>query len=485
MALLCLELTGKKIRENIQQVEKYRSSVDLVELRADCLAGEELFQIHKFPLMVSLPVILSIRREETGGSFNASEEERRKLFELGLTGNYAFVDFEAGFQVPSLKEKALNSGIKIIRSFHNLSGVERSALLSSEIPKFEVRSSSTADFLRFIEAVLSLKEEPSCSGRRIFVARGDYGFPSVVLAEKLGSFITYCSAEGRESAHGHSDPETLQEIYRFKNIKRETSLFGIIGNPVMHTRSPRIHNPAFKHLGIDAVYIPFQTDTLPEFMKLMDIMDIRGFSVTIPHKERIIEFLDSQSEAVSATGSCNTVVRRGKKLHGENYDVEGFLDPLKKRLGSERLKGMKATVIGAGGAARSVVFALVSSGVEVCIINRTKEKAEKLAKEFRCKYEGLDESGLDLARIYNNLVVQTTSVGMYPNVDGDPLPEYEFKRDQIVYDLIYIPEETNFLKRAKEAGCTVIGGGEMLLQQAYRQFSLFTGKQYPFNGSRD
>jgi len=156
--------------------------------------------------------------------------------------------------------------------------------------------------------------------------------------------------------------------------------------------------------------------------------------------------------------------------------VEGFLNPLLRRLGEIR-PGLGATVIGAGGAARAVVCALARSGVRPLILNRSVQRARGLAEDFGCRGGGLDQ--VELIQGHNELIVQTTSVGMEPAVEGDPLPDYRFNGSELVYDLVYKPQLTVFLKRAEAAGCTVIPGREMLDRQAEIQFKLFTGQDYP------
>jgi 3-dehydroquinate dehydratase / shikimate dehydrogenase len=179
-------------------------------------------------------------------------------------------------------------------------------------------------------------------------------------------------------------------------------------------------------------------------------------------------------------GSCNTVYPGDRGFHGANTDVSGFTASLADFLdGTNRISGMKATVIGAGGTARAVVYALSRLGAEICVINRTPERAGSLAADFGCTWAPLGEESVCTIKRYSDLIVQTTSAGMYPQENVDPLRFYEFSGDELVYDVIYTPAETAFLRRAKDAGCKTQNGERMLLAQAYCQFKIFTGLDYP------
>jgi shikimate dehydrogenase len=204
-------------------------------------------------------------------------------------------------------------------------------------------------------------------------------------------------------------------------------------------------------------------------------MGVFGLSVTIPHKQTVIELAGSVDESVKAAGACNTLVldEESQRWAGYNTDWKGFLKPI----ADLSLEGRSALVIGAGGAARAVVYALITRGMNITIVNRTLSRAEKLAREFGCACASIEEAG----RLFNKnpegplLVVQTTSAGMNPDAEADPAPGLQFTGREIVYDIIYTPEETVFLKRATEAGCRTINGSTMLKAQAAEQFLLFTG----------
>jgi 3-dehydroquinate dehydratase/shikimate dehydrogenase len=272
-------------------------------------------------------------------------------------------------------------------------------------------------------------------------------------------------------------------LYRFSRIDADTAVYGVIGNPIMHSLSPSIHNRGFAALGLNAVYLPFLVDDLASFWAVADSLDIRGISVTAPFKEEVLPALARRDALVEALGACNTVTRvRGTQRgewEGTNTDVEGFLGPLREAFAGAIPRGLRATVIGAGGASRAVLQALVSQGAEVLLLNRTVERARELAHRFPVRAAPLDERAPALAREYSRLIVQASSAGMEHDAGVDPFPGCQFSGREVVYELIYRPPVTAFLDRARRAGCRLVFGEQMLLAQAREQFRLFTGLNLP------
>ena len=276
----------------------------------------------------------------------------------------------------------------------------------------------------------------------------------------------------------------MQERYRFDAIGAQTPVYGIIGNPVAHSRSPEIHNGGLAVAGLPGVYVPFLVDDVERFLDLAASLGVRGLSVTIPHKEAVIALLSRADRSVAGAGACNTLVREGGCWTGYNTDAAGFMEPLAEVLAAGRVR--RATVIGAGGAARAIVWALREAHVEVLIANRTLPRAAALAAEMSAQAVAL--TAPDLAQrvaACSDLIVQSTSVGMVrhgtdaPAVVNDPIAHLPLTGREIVYDIVYAPPETALLKRARAAGCEIVFGHEMLLGQAYEQFRLFTGVPYP------
>jgi 3-dehydroquinate dehydratase/shikimate dehydrogenase len=473
---ICLSVTGRSLEGDLETVNLYRRCIDLVELRADFLADSELSSLGRFPQLAGLPVILTLRRRRDRGVFDGSEAERCRLL-AAAGGRFAYVDLEEDLRAPALEESVRSRGSRIIRSlcdFDNLPDnlaerIRRLPRRGDEIPKAAVWPAGCADLLRLLRCARELQD----IGEKVIIGMGPVGLPTRILAARLGSSICFTAAPGGESAPGQLDPVTLTDLYRFASIGEATRLFGVIGNPIAHSRSPEIHNQGYERAKLDAVYLPFLVDDPACFFSLAAELDVRGFSVTIPHKQAVLPLLTEADEAVRRVGACNTVVRKGRGWRGSNTDVHGFLQPLRRHL---RPAGhaLPAAVIGAGGAARAVVYALGSLGIRPLVLNRNLERAAALAKEFGCVHAGLDSRGRSLLERHNGLIVQTTPVGMEPNEGEDPLPDYSFRGHEIVYDLIYKPYRTCFLSRAEAAGCTVIPGYQM-----ETQFRLFTGLSLP------
>ncbi len=261
-----------------------------------------------------------------------------------------------------------------------------------------------------------------------------------------------------------------------------TQIYGIVAHPVAHSLSPIIHNAAFEALNIDAKYekFDFESEDLFEFLKKVKKENILGLSVSIPHKETIIQYLDEVSDTAKIIGAVNTVINRNGKLYGTNTDYIGVLHALcpNSALNSQ-LSVLKSSVLilGAGGSARAIVYGLKLKGLKVFIANRTEEKAKDLAEEFDVNFL----CNADLDKLIPDIIINTTSVGMFGvAVEKSPYPKELFKKHQIVMDIVYRPLMTKFLTDAKNAGCQIITGEKMLLYQAVEQFELWTNQKAPF-----
>lgn len=487
---ICLCLAAETLDADLRIAAEHRESVDLLELRADCLRPGEAESAARLPALAGRPVILTVRRPREGGRFAGDEQERLSLLKRLAGAGFAYVDIEEDLFAPDLEAQITRSGARIIRSLHDFAGVpdnlesrvSRLAHGPGEIPKAAVMPKDAAELARLLSAFEGLK-----GTEKIMLGMGEIGFPTRVLAPKLGSLLCYTSPPNGKAAPGQVDPATLANVYNFGLIGPGTIVYGIIGNPVMHSQSPLIHNRGFASLGKDAVYVPFLVDDLEAFWDVADRLKIRGLSVTVPHKQSVIPHLARLDTVITATGACNTMTREQGMgpWQGTNTDVEGFLAPLRAVFGGGVPAGMAATVIGAGGAARSVVHALVASGARVLVLNRTPQRGKELAREFSVSNAGLDESGFRLAAEFADLVVQTTSAGMAPDIDTDPAPGLKFNGNEVVYELVYTPSTTAFLRRASAAGCRIVRGRQMLIEQAMEQFRLFTGSPYPSSLKRE
>jgi len=342
-----------------------------------------------------------------------------------------------------------------------------------------VAAQSPADNLRIIE-LMKKATKPT-----VAFCMGDLGFPSRILCLKYGAPFTYAAFnKERGVVPGMPAFEELLRVYQPSRINGDTAVYGVIGDPVAHSYSPLVHNTAFRHVGVNAMYLPFRVPrgTLPTFLDAYGAVPVEGYSVTIPHKEAAALAAHSLDETVELTRAANTLVRRPNGFHAVNTDFPAIMETLQAHLtvpGGPPLDLRKrmVLVLGAGGVARAVAHAMHKAGAIVHIANRTPERAEKLAKETNA--EALDwtarhKEGCDL-------VINCTPVGMHPNVDESPLHASFLRPDMVVFDTVYTPETTMLIREAKSRGARVITGVELFIRQAGDQFKLFTGKDAPLD----
>jgi 3-dehydroquinate dehydratase/shikimate dehydrogenase len=493
MAKICLCLTGKTLERDLEMIDKYREYVDLAELRVDCLVDDELAFIRRFPERAGIPTILTVRRKADGGFFVRGEGSRIVLLSKGLAfahadsrRNFAYVDIEDDLDAPSLEEVARAFGTRIIRSFHCFDGcgadlvsrVRSLYRVGDEIAKAAIMPKSTDDVCTLFEAAKELK------GReKILLAMSDMGHCTRVLAHKLGSAMTYATVKNEEGfpalSQGQLDPVELCEMFRFRDIIDDTAVFGIAGYPLQSTGSPPFYNGIFSRRKMNKVYVRFPSDTIESFLKLASIIPLDGASVTVPHKEAVLKHLHSASDEVKAVGACNTIVRTSEGWAGYNTDTRGFQESVQGLLCKKNLRWKKCTVIGAGGAARAVCSVVARLKGKALILNRNIYRAQELASRYNFAYGPLDEKGAQRAQSFSDLIIQTSSVGMEPDIESDPLPYYQFSGKEAVIDIVYKPAQTTFLKRALAAGCLAINGEDMLLRQAVAQYAHLLGAECP------
>jgi len=268
-------------------------------------------------------------------------------------------------------------------------------------------------------------------------------------------------------------------------ITGKTNVFGIIGDPVEHSLSPGMHNAAFKELGLDNIYVPFQvkTENLEDAIIGAQSLGIKGFNVTIPHKTEVINYLDYLDIAAGLIGAVNTIEFGENGAVGHNTDGIGAVMAIEEVIPVEN---KKVVVIGAGGASRAIAFQLLLNGVDNLVLaNRTVEKAIELKTDLDEKLDhevgvtGLDDT-LTKEIKDTDILINTTPVGMYPNVDQKPVVTAEMMhKDLVVNDIVYNPLKTGLLKEADKAGAKSISGIKMLMYQGVEAFKIWTGIEPP------
>ncbi len=493
--LICLTLTGKTLLEDAELVKKYAQHIDVAELRLDYLTEAEQLNVRKFPSMINIPCILTIRRVEDGGLYSSGEFSRTALFARALAyadqnpvKNFAYVDFEDDFDVPSLIDSAQAFGIKIIRSYHKFTGPVKNLRehclkmrrTQFEIPKIAFMPKTLSDVTELFNEAAGITDFP-----HIFVAMGNLGVPSRILASKLNSYLTYTSPlETKENTAdiGHIDPIKLNELYRFRDMDEHTRFFAVTGFPLKVTSSPLIHNEGYQAHKLNNLFIPLASTSMEESIAFAEEIGIKGMAVTVPYKKDAMELADEIGAEVVDIGACNTLIKDFSQWVGHNTDAYGFQRALEEFLQVKRLHKRRVSIIGAGGASRAIAYTIKLMGGRACIFNRTVSHAKSLAKDFGFEYAPLEMESLHMLERYSDIIIQTTKVGMNaegePNKENNPIWFYQFRGHENLFDIVYDPQVTPVMKLAEEAGCRVCNGYSMLKYQGYKQFKYFTGVDY-------
>lgn len=472
----------KMVQVEVQEAAK--RGAQLIELRLDFLAKAPDFK--RLLADKPCPMVATVRRPNDGGRWNGTEQARQTLLRQAIIAGFDWVDLET--EVADQIRRFKN--VKRIISFHDMRSVpdeleEIYAKMCDQDPdivKIAVTAQSTADNLR----VLSLLKNPRKP--TIAFCMGDLGVPTRILCGKYGAPFTYAAFnKERGVAPGILAFDELKNVYHYDAVNGDTKVFGVVGDPIGHSLSPTIHNAAFRSLGLNAVYLPFRVpkSEFRDFLKGMDKIPVRGYSVTIPHKEAAAAVALQKDAAVTQTSAANTLIRTKDSFAAYNTDHQAVLETLKANLPpkegqTDPVKDRTVVLLGAGGVARAVAYALHSSGAMLTICNRTKERGEELAKEIGCRHIDWGARHTVLC----DLLINCTSVGMHPNIDNMPIHPSYLKHGMYVFDTVYTPENTLLVKESRARGCHPITGVDMFVRQAALQFGLFTGREPPVEQMR-
>jgi 3-dehydroquinate dehydratase/shikimate dehydrogenase len=459
--------------------------VELVELRVDFINGR--IGIKRLIVEGAGPSIITCRRERDGGNFTGSEEDRLVLLRTAVAEGAAYVDLEedvAG-KIPRFgKTKRIVSLHDFDKTPDDLEAIHaRLAKLDPDVIKICTMANSPHDNVRMMRLVRSARIPT------VGFCMGEIGTPSRILAAKFGAPFTYAAFQ-RESAvaPGQLGYQEMRDLYRYDEINRETDVFGVIADPVGHSLSPLIHNAAFGHLKMNKVYVPLRIPPgdLARFLDEAPELGIRGLSVTIPHKEAVLEKLTDADESVRGIGACNTIVFDGDRVRGYNTDCQAAMWSLEQAVGGRGgagspVKGKKALVLGSGGVGKALAFGLIQRGAEVVLTDGEIDRAKALAERLNCGWIDWSERH----GVAADLLINCTPVGMHPNVDQTPFDKEYLRAEMVVFDAVYTPENTLLIKNGREAGCEVVTGVDMFVRQAGLQFKLFTGREGPVELMRE
>jgi 3-dehydroquinate dehydratase/shikimate dehydrogenase len=479
---VCVAIIGSSAAEMIEKATTVVKESPFVEFRLDYLEKplNALPKIKQFFAdNTAATGIATCRRAANGGKFSGSLAAEMEVLTKAAHSGFHLVDLELE-SAESLKkgelQKLRDTGVGIIISHHDFAATKDLDKIYERIEPFQpdfVKIVPTAKHLADNVTLMRFIERMNENANIVGICMGDAGIISRVLGLRAGSAFTFAAAtHGEETGPGQIAARTLIETYRIDQVDAATKVYGVAGNPIKSSLSPIMMNTAFRRETVNAVYLALQANKVNDLLKLVQEIPIQGLSITMPHKQEIMEHLENTDPLSAKIGACNTVLRaQDGKLYGFNTDVAGIVGPLEKRMS---LRGAKALVLGAGGAARAAVFGLRDKGAEVFILNRTPETAQKLARQSGSKTIKKDA----IAKTPFDVIINATPIGMAGH-KGSPLLDAKDLNTKLVFDLVYNPIETPLIRQARQLGIPFITGVEMFVQQGARQFEIWTGKPAP------
>ena len=474
---VCAVAAACTAAEMSRQVRGALRSARTIELRLDWLNSDAerarlvLWLRKHRPGKVTF--LATCRRREGGGKF--AGDIARQLYWLSQAREagclWCDVEMETFRELPEGFLRAYPVPPRIMLSIHDFDHtpnlphkivVAHHGLVDAV--KIAVQAKTISDSVRLLKVARH-------SRNLVAVPMGDAGLPARLLALREGSEMAYAPI-AEATAPGQVSLQEMLQLYRAHLLTRATRVYGVIGDPIGHSLSPLLHNTGFATRHVDAVYLPFLVHQLGDFLKAIPEFGVRGFSVTIPHKQAILKHLKECEPLAADIGAVNTVVvRRDGSLYGCNTDYVGVLRALQKKL---RIIGSRMLIFGAGGSARAAAFALARAGAQVFICARRESAAKDLARV--AGGEVIPRRALRTESF--DAILNATPVGMHPREGISPLSARELQCP-IVMDFIYRPERTKLLEIAAQKGIATVSGVNMFLAQGFAQWEIWTGKRAP------
>lgn len=450
--MICVVIKGPSLKAAQEQIQAALTHADLVELRLDLFDDLDIGQL-KCPL----PMILTLRVASQGGKYNGDEKERLATIRRLAALKPAYIDLESHVDPAFVKEMP----VPVILSHHDFTETpqdidkvyQEMTKTPAALYKLAFKANSTSDMLRLLTWI---NQSPK---NVIAISMDTYGQPSRIVGPVVGSKITYaCLDQELQTAPGQLSARELRELFHYQDLNPQTALYGIIGYPLTASMSQHTHNHVLKTLGLNGVYLkmPLQDNEMHLFFEMIRKLPFKGLSVTVPHKERVIPFLDAIDPKAEAIGAVNTIVWEEGRLKGYNTDCIGALDALE-----QDVRGKKVMIIGAGGSAKAIAYEAVKRGALVTILNRTVAKGEELAKTLGASSGTLTQIPSDY-----DILINSTS-------DQLPIDPTFLIPKATVMDIITRPKDTLLLKHAQEKGCKIVYGYNMFREQAIHQFELW------------
>lgn len=479
---VCVAVTGADPADMVEKAEALIRDNTFIEFRLDYLP-KPLLAVTKIKEFLNYhPHVIAIgtcRRAANGGKFKGTAEAQLDILTKASAAGCQLVDMEmesAAKCKPAKVQALRDSGALILshHDFHATKDLDHTLEKMVKIPADYYKIVSTATTLYDNVVMMKFLEKHSHQYSLIGLCMGEQGVPSRLLGVRAGSVFTFAAVSPDEkTAPGQVTAQELNSTYRIESVDAATRVYGVAGDPVAQSLSPAIMNVALRRENVNGVYVALHARKMKDLLACIRDIPLHGLSITMPYKQAIMEHLDNTDTHTQKIGACNTVVRaQDGKLYGFNTDAAGVVRPLEQRI---TIEGAKILVIGAGGAARAAVYGLKERGAEVFIMNRTVEHAQKLARSAHAK----SIKRADLKKYAFDVIINATPVGM-GNLKDSPLNENEINA-RYVFDMVYDPIETKLMKLAKAKGAETIPGMEMFVQQAARQFEIWTGKPAPWD----
>jgi 3-dehydroquinate dehydratase/shikimate dehydrogenase len=478
--MICVSL-GRRRHSALKQAHRDLSKLnpELVELRVDWIMSR--LNVARLLKERPTPVVVTCRREQDKGRWSGTEEQRMAVLREAIIAGAEYVDIEEDVakSIPRYGDS------KRLISYHNFEETpadlavihQRMTECDPDVIKIVTTANRPADNVRVLELI------KSATVPTVAFCMGDLGMISRILCGRMGAPFTYAAgSRAGEMAPGQLLWDDMRDFYHYDSITPETKVFGVIGDPIAHSLSPLLHNSGFREVDFDGVYLPLRipADHVQETLQEYDKLDISGYSVTIPHKHAALDFAELPDVQVKLIGASNTLFKADEKWHATNTDHDAIVKTVEAGLttfpeDAREIKGKHVLVLGAGGVARAAVCAMQQHGAAVTITNRSPNRANALGEEFGCAVIEWEQRGEQVC----DILVNCTSVGMHPNVTESPFDLPWLNESMLVFDTVYMPENTQLLEHAKTRGCATASGLEMFVRQATRQFELFADQQAP------
>ncbi len=471
--MLITAINATNLTDAKQLIQQSLNLTDGIELRLDYWQELNLNHIKELRKLFTLPMIFTLRKKSQGGLYEKDENTRLVDILALCELNPNYIDLEDDVPLDFVEKiNCTFPSIKIISSHHNFKQTpdDLNAVLNkminpfTSIYKIAAQAHSATDMLKMLLFIKENKQRHKISG----MSMGEFGTATRIIAPIIGSELSYASVTNNQAtAPGQLTLQELNEIYHYRQLNQDTCIYALLGDPVSKSIGHLWHNKAFNLLDKNAVYIKIRTlaDEVVQVLQKCRQLPFSGFSVTMPLKELVFPAIDQIELDAKAIGAINSIVLENNHLYGFNTDGVAAIDALMQFL--PEIKRKKIVILGAGGAARALIYIAKQRGADVIILNRTFDKAKILAHEFNCKAIQLEKLNEIKIQGYD-AIINTLPYSAQEN-EAALFKLDNFIANTVAMDIVYNPAETPFLKLAKQAGCRCVFGYEMFNRQAILQ----------------